>query len=129
MTDSPRSTQADARTTAHSSGHSAGSSADVQTPHQTEDQIDALRDLAREVHRLNGHRFVKVHNSIWRLIGFQFARGLAFGLGSVLGASILVSVLAWWLSQFEFLPIIGDWASQIAQEIGLERDVGRPTND
>lgn len=95
-------------------------------PVLTSDQIEAIRSLAREVERLNSHRFVKVHNSIFRLVGFQFARGLAFGLGSVLGASLLVSVLAWWLSQFEFLPIIGDWASQLAQEIDLPRDVGRP---
>ena len=93
------------------------------------DQTDAIRELAREVKRLNAHRFVKVHNSVWRLIGFQLARGLAFGLGSVLGASILVSVLAWWLSQIEFLPIIGDWATRLASEIELPRDVGRPAED
>jgi len=93
------------------------------------DQADAMRALAREVERLNAHRFVKVHNSVWRLIGFQFARGLAFGLGSVLGASILVSLLAWWLSQIEFLPIIGEWATRLASEIDLPRDVGRPTQD
>ena len=93
------------------------------------DQIDAIRALAQEVGKLNSHRFIVVHNSLWRLVGFQFARGLAFGLGSVLGASILVSMLAWWLSQIEFLPIIGEWASQLAQEIDLPRDVGRPTQD
>ncbi|HEY9022522.1 MAG: DUF5665 domain-containing protein [Paracoccaceae bacterium] len=93
------------------------------------DQIEAIRSLARELERLNSHRFVKVHNSMFRLVGFQFARGLAFGLGSVLGASILVSVVAWWLSQIEFLPIIGEWASKLAQEIELPRDVGRPSED
>ncbi|MDP5347086.1 MAG: DUF5665 domain-containing protein [Paracoccaceae bacterium] len=87
----------------------------------SDDQADAMRTLAREVERLNAHRFIKVHNSIWRLVGFQFLRGLAFGLGSVLGASILVSVLAWWVSQFEFLPIIGEWASELAKEIDLSR--------
>jgi hypothetical protein len=86
-------------------------------------------ELARELEHLNAHRFIKVHNSIWRLLGFQFARGLAFGLGSVLGASMLVSLLAWWISQFEFLPIIGEWASMIVQEIDLPREVGRPNSD
>ncbi|WP_375573541.1 DUF5665 domain-containing protein [Seohaeicola saemankumensis] len=85
------------------------------------DQAEAMRALAREIERLNAHRFIKVHNSIWRLVGFQFLRGLAFGLGSVLGASILVSALAWWVSQFEFLPIIGEWASELAKEIDLSR--------
>ena len=85
------------------------------------DQADALRALTREVERLNAHRFVKVHNSIWRLLGFQFARGLAFGLGSVMGASILVSLLAWWVAQFEFLPIIGEWATRLLEEMNIER--------
>ncbi|MEH6751698.1 MAG: DUF5665 domain-containing protein [Paracoccaceae bacterium] len=101
-----------------------------QTEHPLpSDQIEAIRSLARELERLNSHRFVKVHNSMFRLVGFQFARGLAFGLGSVLGASILVSVVAWWLSQIEFLPIIGEWASKLAQEIELPRDVGQPSED
>ncbi|MDX5402943.1 MAG: DUF5665 domain-containing protein [Rhodobacterales bacterium] len=84
-------------------------------------QTDAIRALTKELERLNAHRFVKVHNSIYRLIGFQFARGLAFGLGSVLGASILVSLLAWWLAQIEFLPIVGEWATRLVQEIDMPR--------
>ena len=87
----------------------------------SDDQAEAMRALSREVERLNAHRFIKVHNSIWRLIGFQFMRGLAFGLGSALVASILVSALAWWVFQFEFLPIIGEWASELAKEIDLSR--------
>lgn len=54
--------------------------------------------LSRELEKLNTHRFVRIHNSLWRLILFQFMRGLAFGLGSVIGATILVSLLAWWVS-------------------------------
>ena len=84
-------------------------------------QTDAIRRLTEEVERLNSHRFVKVHNSVFRLIGFQFARGLAVGLGSVLGASSLVSLLAWWLAQIEFLPIIGEWATRLVQEIDMPR--------
>ena len=76
-----------------------------------------LKRLAEEVERLNAHRFIRVHNSIWRLILFQFVRGLAFGLGSVVGATVLVSALVYALSQVDFLPIIGDWAKTIAREI------------
>jgi hypothetical protein len=53
---------------------------------------------------------------------FQFLRGLAFGLGSVMGATILVSMIAWWLSQFEFLPLIGDWMVILSDE--FERALG-----
>ena len=89
-----------------------------------EQQTDSIAALTEEVRKLNAHRFIRVQNSLWKLIMFQLVRGLAFGLGSVLGATILVSVLAWWLSQFEFVPIIGEWVGQVSEEIkkiqGLE---------
>ena len=44
-------------------------------------------------------------------------RGLASGLGWVLGATILVSLLTYALSQIEFIPILGDWVSRLITEI------------
>ncbi|MCV2893576.1 DUF5665 domain-containing protein [Lentibacter sp. XHP0401] len=81
----------------------------------------SIERLTQEVERLNTHRFVRIHNSIWRLVSFQFVRGLAFGLGSVIGASLLVSMLVWWASQIEFIPVIGDWAAQLVEEIQTDR--------
>ncbi|MGG7644711.1 DUF5665 domain-containing protein [Rhodovulum sp. YNF3179] len=86
-----------------------------------EDRLSGLTDeivaLRVELARLNSHRFIRIQNSAWRLIGMQFARGLAFGLGSVVGASLLVSVVVFLLSEIDFIPIIGDWAAQIAREV------------
>lgn len=82
-----------------------------------EDVRAELRSLTKEVAQLNSHNFIRMHNSLPKVLAFNFARGLVFGLGSVLGASLLLSVVAWSLSQVEFLPIIGDWATQIAQQI------------
>lgn len=79
-----------------------------------------LRALRTEVAELNAHRFVTLHDSLWRLGLFQLYRGLAFGLGSVLGATILVSLAAYLLAQIDFIPIIGDWAADIAREIDAE---------
>ncbi len=76
--------------------------------------IRALRD---EMHALNGHRFIRLHNSMVKLLAFNFARGLAFGLGTVIGASVLISMVAWSISQIEFLPIIGEWAAEIARQM------------
>lgn len=84
----------------------------------TQSQLTAeLQALRAEVARLNAHRFVRIHNSIPRLLLFNLARGLAFGLGTVLGASVLLSLVAWALSQVEFLPIIGEWVAEIARQI------------
>ena len=81
-------------------------------------EIEALR---LEVKRLNDQRFFRETRSTGRIMALQFLRGLAFGLGTVVGASILVSVLAYFLSQIDFLPIVGDWASAIAQELEAAR--------
>jgi len=76
-----------------------------------------IQALTEEVRKLNEHRFVRVQNSLWRLILFQLVRGLAFGLGTVLGATVLVSLIAWWASQFSFVPILGDWLLQIVEQM------------
>ncbi len=81
---------------------------------------DLTRETARladEVARLNAHRFVRVQNSVWALLWFQFLRGLAFGLGTAVGATVLVSALVVLLSQVEFVPILGDLAKRIIDEI------------
>lgn len=78
---------------------------------------DELRALRREVARLNNHNFIRMHDSLMRLLAFNLARGLAFGLGTVLGASVLLSMLAWAMSQVEFLPLIGEWAAEIARQM------------
>ncbi|MEP2947137.1 MAG: DUF5665 domain-containing protein [Lentilitoribacter sp.] len=72
-----------------------------------------INALNRELGKLNQHRYIKLHNSIPKMLGFQFIRGLAFGLGSVLGATVLVSILVYFLAQIDFIPIIGEWAQEI----------------
>lgn len=87
----------------------------------TPDEAEALRrDIARlrdEVALLNSHRFVRLHNTVWKLLLFQFGRGLALGLGTAIGATALVSGLVVMLAQIEFIPILGDLARALMQEI------------
>jgi hypothetical protein len=87
----------------------------------SEPEPDELRALRLELERLNNHSFIRIHDRPVRLLAFNFARGLAFGLGTVVGASVLLSVVAWSLSQIDFLPIIGDWASEIARQMEAAR--------
>lgn len=101
------------------------------------DLRDEVRGLREEVRRLNNHRYIRLHDSPVKLGLFQLYRGLAFGLGSVLGATLLVSVAAFLLSKIDFIPIIGDWATDIAREIdadnaesyGVDEESGDDTDD
>lgn len=83
---------------------------------------DMTAELVAELRDLNNHYLLRSNRSRFRAMGSQFLRGLAFGLGSVVGATILVSALAYSLSQIDFIPIIGDYASEIAKEISVSRN-------
>lgn len=80
----------------------------------TEKELQKIR-AALDV--LNEHKFVRLFNSTPKMLWFQFLRGIAFGLGSVIGATIVVSILVTLLAQIEFIPIIGEWTQQIIEEI------------
>lgn len=81
-------------------------------PDENDDTLaQAVDRLSRQMAIWNRrHRF-------WRLAGVNLMRGLMLGLGTVIGATALVSVLVIVLSQIEFIPILGDWASTLIQEI------------
>lgn len=76
-----------------------------------------VRALREELTFLRQHRMFLIYQSVPRILFFRFAVGMAVGLGTVIGATVLLSLIIWALSQIEFLPIIGDWSAQIAQQI------------
>lgn len=76
-----------------------------------------IKSLEKSLNKLLKHNFFKIYNSFWKLFLISLFRGLASGLGWVLGATILVSLLTYTLSQIEFIPILGDWVSRLIEEI------------
>ena len=75
---------------------------------------NAIRDLL-------DHKLLRDYSSTWRLLWLNFLRGLAFGLGSVIGATILVYLTIQILAQIEFIPILGEWAVQLIEQIETKR--------
>ena len=76
-----------------------------------------LRKLSEAITSLNNNNIFKIYNSTMKILLISFLRGLASGLGWIIGATILVSLLTYILSQIEFIPILGDIVSQLIQEI------------
>tara|TARA_B100000900_G_scaffold328745_1_gene289056 strand:- start:147 stop:407 length:261 start_codon:yes stop_codon:yes gene_type:complete len=81
--------------------------------------IDDQKRLAKAIEALMNHNFMKIHESIWKFIFFNLLRGLAIGLGSAIGATALVALLIQILSQFEFIPVIGNLAHEIIKIIEI----------
>ena len=78
---------------------------------------DEIKRLARSLEAINKHNLLRTYDSTWNILWYNFIRGLAFGLGTVIGATILVYVLLQFLAQIEFIPILGDWALKFISEI------------
>lgn len=86
-----------------------------------ESPSDATQNLRLEIERLNDSQFMRMHNSVLHLLSIQLLKGLALGFGTVLGATLLVSVAVVFLTKIDFIPIIGDWAMQIAEQMKQPR--------
>ena len=76
-----------------------------------------IKKLSEAIKSLNNNNIFKIYNSKKKILFISFLKGLASGLGWIIGATILVSLLTYILSQIEFIPILGDIVSQLIEEI------------
>ncbi|PSO43120.1 hypothetical protein BRC19_02235 [Candidatus Saccharibacteria bacterium QS_5_54_17] len=60
---------------------------------------------------------IQVTHNWKRFITVNFVRGLFVGLGSVVGATLLVALVLWLLNVFGGLPIVGDWFEAISSAL------------
>lgn len=72
---------------------------------QEKDYARLGKILTRAIKRDN----IKVSDNWARFIGISFVRGLFIGFGSVIGATVLVTIVIWAFSAFDWLPIVGEW--------------------
>ena len=86
---------------------------------------EEVRALREELTLLRRHRMFVLYQSVSRVLLFRFASGMAVGLGTVIGATVLLSIILWLLSQVELIPIIGDWAAEITRAISEAIEAGQ----
>lgn len=77
--------------------------------------------LNEQMGQLLNHPALRMQRTVVAMLWFNLLRRLAFGLGSVLGATILVYATVQILAQIEFIPILGDWAIQLIEQIEMKR--------
>ena len=75
--------------------------------------VHEARAMRGALEQLRQHRLLTTYDSTPRLLSLMFLKGIAFGLGSVVGATIVVSILVYLLGQIEFIPIVGEWVRAI----------------
>lgn len=73
--------------------------------------------LEKAINDLRNHNFFRMHENVLKLAIFNMVRGVSYGFGWVMGATILVYILTLVLSQIEFIPILGEFASRLIEQI------------
>lgn len=91
-----------------------------KVPTKTKAEIDLAAEvtkLTKQVQKLQNTELLKVYKHPGKFLWFSFLKGVAVGLGSVLGASVVVGLLIYILSQISFVPIVGDFVHDIIGEL------------
>jgi len=76
-----------------------------------------VKDLTKQLTRLKKQDFFKYFTDTKRFLLFSFLQGLLRGFGAIIGATILVGIVIYILSQITFIPLIGDFISDVLEQI------------
>lgn len=87
------------------------------SPDHAGELLRAARSIDKHLESISRHPLLVSPPSLWRELAMHFSKGIAFGLGSVLGAGVVVSLVVYLLSQIQFVPIIGELIKQILAQI------------
>lgn len=87
----------------------------VQDPNK--ELVTQLQILTKQVQNLRDSELVEIFKKPGKFLWFSFLKGLALGLGSALGATILLAFLIYLLAQIQLVPYIGDFVTEVIQEI------------
>lgn len=90
---------------------------DPQAARIDQQLLQSSRAIEAQLQQINRHPLLANPPSRASELLFQFLKGAAFGLGSVLGAGVVLSLVVYLLSQIQFVPIIGELIRQILEQI------------
>ena len=73
--------------------------------------------LATEVKKLKHMEVIKIFKHPWKFLGLSMVKGIMVGFGSVLGATVFLTIFVYVLAKISFVPIVGDFVENVIQEI------------
>lgn len=93
--------------------------------------IKEVRALAKEVQNLRDLELMQVFKHPWRMTYFSLWKGMMVGFGSAIGATLLVALLVYILSQFSSVPVLGNLLDNLTSKISNEEtnNTNPPSNE
>ena len=85
-----------------------------------------IKILSKEIARMKDMEVIQIFKNKWKFIGLSFVKGIAVGFGSVLGATLFISLFVYILGQLSVVPVIGDWVKDVITEVNHTQEVANP---
>ena len=73
--------------------------------------------LVTEVKKLKHMEVIKIFKHPWKFLGLSMLKGIMVGFGSVLGATVFLSIFIYLLARISFVPIVGDFVESVMSDI------------
>ncbi len=84
---------------------------------KTHELVDKKNKAAHEAAVALEVLYALQHVDKKKLYAANFIRGMAFSVGGVVGATIVIALMAWFLSFFDTLPIVGQLVETIRETL------------
>jgi len=83
--------------------------------------IKELSELTKAINKLKELEFIKILKHPFKLLWLSLLKGIMVGFGSILGATVLVAIFIYLLTQigeqFDFVPYISDMVQEILNQL------------
>lgn len=95
-------------------------------------EIELAREIAvlsKEIRRMKDMEVIQIFKQPWRFMGFCLLKGILIGFGSVLGATIFLSLFVYLLAQISLVPIVGDFVKDVIETIENPTVIESPVDE
>lgn len=62
---------------------------------------------------MNSEKYRKVERPLGKMVLYNFLGGIAWGLGVLIGTSIIFALIAFFVTKIDFIPIIGQFLADV----------------
>ncbi|MBT4366180.1 hypothetical protein HOD15_02030 [Candidatus Peregrinibacteria bacterium] len=73
--------------------------------------------LAKEIGKIKQMEVIKIFRHPWKFLGLSMVKGIMVGFGSVLGATVFLSIFIYLLARISLVPFVGDFVESVMAEI------------
>lgn len=84
--------------------------------------MDSDKKLLSAIERVEKLKIVRIYEHKSVLFLYNFIIGMAQGLGAAVGATLVLTTFIFLLSQFQWVPVIGEFIAQVLSYLSITQN-------